>query len=205
MRRIHVWACQYLLFRWCSTHTASRRNRGVEPPSPLPAQSLVEPCSACICTFSCRESNRRPGDRLFFLMTPKCHYINGLRFFSYQRLTRSGGVGQGRAILRAAQRAKRLDGRWSGGYFAPNAEGTVLPLRSRQSRSRMAVLVLLPSGCPSEYSCGALYLVSRRSGPRPPSATILNQGIVLRTFRNYFSSSFWYALRNPSLPPCCHS
>ena len=32
-------------------------------------------------------------------------------FFSYQRLTRSGGVGQGRAILRAAQRAKRLDGR----------------------------------------------------------------------------------------------
>jgi len=38
-------------------------------------------------------------------------------FFSYQRLTRSGGVGQGRAILRAAQRAKRLDGRWSGGYF----------------------------------------------------------------------------------------
>jgi len=38
-------------------------------------------------------------------------------FFSYQRLTRSGGVGQGRAILRAAQRAKRLDGRWSGGYI----------------------------------------------------------------------------------------
>jgi hypothetical protein len=42
-------------------------------------------------------------------------------FFSYQRLTRSGGVGQGRAILRAAQRAKRLDGRRSGGYFATGA------------------------------------------------------------------------------------
>ncbi len=37
-------------------------------------------------------------------------------FFSYQRLTRSGGVGQGRAILRAAQRAKRLDGCGSEGY-----------------------------------------------------------------------------------------
>ena len=45
-----------------------------------------------------------------------------------QRLTRSGSVSQGRAILRAAQRAKRLDGRWSGGYFATGAEGLTLAL-----------------------------------------------------------------------------
>jgi hypothetical protein len=50
-------------------------------------------------------------------------------FFSYLRLTRSGSVGQGRAILRAAQRAKRLDGRWSGGYFATGAEGQPYPAR----------------------------------------------------------------------------
>jgi hypothetical protein len=37
-------------------------------------------------------------------------------FFSYQHTTRSGAVSQGRAILRAAQRAKRLYGRRSGGY-----------------------------------------------------------------------------------------
>jgi hypothetical protein len=71
--------------------------------------------------------------------------------------------------------------------------------------SRMAVLVLLRLRMPSRIFLRALYLVSRRSGPRPPSATILNQRIVLRTFQSYFSSSFWYALRNPSLPPCCHS
>ncbi len=47
-----------------------------------------------------------------------------------QRTTRSGSVSQGRAILRAAQRAKRLDGRWSGGYFAPGVG--VVPTLSRK-------------------------------------------------------------------------
>jgi hypothetical protein len=45
--------------------------------------------------------------------------------FGYQSLTRSRSVGQGRANLRAAQRAKRLDGRWSGGYCATSAEDCV--------------------------------------------------------------------------------
>jgi hypothetical protein len=67
-------------------------------------------------------------------------------FFSCQRLTRSGGVGQGRAILRAAQRTKRLDGRWSGGYFATGAEGrtpvmaidfaTLMPRKRREDGPR---------------------------------------------------------------------
>jgi hypothetical protein len=60
--------------------------------------------------------------RRFFSMCLWTH--ENKTFFSYQRLTRSGCVGQGRAFfLRAAQRAKRLDGRWSGGYFATGVEG----------------------------------------------------------------------------------
>jgi hypothetical protein len=50
--------------------------------------------------------------------------------------TRSGGVGQGRASFarRASGRsaAQSLDGRWSGGYSATNAQGlcfVMVPLR----------------------------------------------------------------------------
>jgi hypothetical protein len=51
-------------------------------------------------------------------------------FFSCQRLTRSGGVCQDRAILRATQRAKRLDGRRSEGYFATGAGAVPTPFRT---------------------------------------------------------------------------
>ncbi len=51
-------------------------------------------------------------------------------FFSRQRLSRSGVVSQNREILRAARPAKRLGGRWVGGYFATGAEGLALPSRS---------------------------------------------------------------------------
>jgi hypothetical protein len=71
-------------------------------------------------------------------------------FFSYQSLTWSGGVGQGRAILRAAQPAKRLDGRWSGGYFATGAEdlasSLLAVLKDFQSRTALADCPLLNDG-----------------------------------------------------------
>jgi len=70
-----------------------------------------------------------------------------------QRLTRSGGVSQGRAILRAAQRAKRLDGRWSGGYFATGAGGYSSPLfvvlKDVQSTTALADSYLLNDGVES--------------------------------------------------------
>jgi hypothetical protein len=71
-------------------------------------------------------------------------------FFSCQRLTRSGSVRQGRAILHAAQRAKRLDGRWSGGYFATGAEGHASALlvvfKNVQSTTALADSDLLNNG-----------------------------------------------------------
>ena len=48
--------------------------------------------------------------------------------------------------LRAAQRAKRLDGRWSGGYFATGAEDLASPLfvflKYLQRKLALAVLDL---------------------------------------------------------------